>query len=400
MKTVMISAGESSGEWYGSMLTKELKRLWPDVRVFGIGGERMNDAGVELLSGISSGLGITEILPALRRIRKSFRIAVKALSDARPDVVVLIDYPDFNFRLGKAAKKLGLKVLYYVSPQVWAWRRGRVKTMGEIADKVAVILPFEEEIYRNAGIPCEFVGHPAMEEIEHEESSAKEGYSVLALRSASRAPDSEIGNPVIALLPGSRPNELKTLLPIFAELVRRCKKEFPDPQFLMPLAPNLEVGRFADNIGVLEREGVRISKGDALRRLASSDVAVIASGTATLQAALLGVPSVVVYKLSALTYSIGKALVKVRHISLVNIIAGEEVVRELIQHSSNADEILKELKRLLTDIRYRRKMVASMNRVREIFSGRLPSRRVAAMIGDLTGWTISEPGADFKGRSC
>ncbi|HET6516171.1 MAG TPA: lipid-A-disaccharide synthase [Thermodesulfovibrionales bacterium] len=379
MKTVMIVAGESSGEWYGSLLTKELKDLWPDIRVLGIGGERMKDAGVEILSGISSGLGITELLPSLKRIRDSFSIASKALAEMKPDVLVLIDYPDFNFRLGRVAKRLGIKVLYYVSPQVWVWRKGRVKTMGEIADRVSVILPFEEEIYRKAGIPCEFVGHPAMEELELSDArnlktEISRGHGALR----------------VALLPGSRPNELKALLPVFINLVRRCKGEFRDPRFTLPLAPNLEIERFRSDLTLLEEEGVRIVKGDVLKCLSSSDAAVIASGTATLQAALLGVPSVVVYKVSLLTYIMGKIILNTKFISLINIMSGEEVLRELIQRKANAEDILTELKRILSDERHRTKMVSSMKRVREAFAGRQPSRRVALTIGEMTGWGLGE----------
>jgi len=387
VKTVMIVAGESSGEWYGSMLTKELKRMWPEIRVVGIGGERMRDAGVEILSGISSGLGITELLPSLRRIRESFRAAAKALSDLKPDVVVLIDYPDFNFRLGRVAKKKGLRVLYYVSPQVWAWRKRRVKTMGEITDRVAAILPFEEEIYRKAGIPCEFVGHPALEEIEdYEAETAAEASPV-------PGPDSALK---IALLPGSRPNELKALLPLFAGLVKVSGRDLPGARFFTPLAPNIEAESFREDIEALKKEGVTFSRGDALRCLAFSDAAVIASGTATLQAALLGVPSVVVYKVSALTYYLARAVLKVRHISLVNIIAGKEVVREMIQHGAHPEAVLEELTRIVVDKPYREKMVASMEEVRKSFSGRRPSRRVAGMIAELTGWALPEIAASTE----
>jgi lipid-A-disaccharide synthase len=371
MKTVMIVAGESSGELYGSLLAKALKAKWPEARLVGTGGERMRDAGVEMLSGISSSFGITELFHSIRRVRESFRKAAKALADISPEVVVLIDYPDFNFRLARVARRRGIKVLYYVSPQVWAWRKGRVKTMGEIADMVAVILPFEEKLYRGAGVHCEFVGHPVMEEIEQYENSG---------------PRPEAGHPVIALLPGSRPNELKTLLPVFADLVKMLRNEFPDGRLIVPIAPNVEPERFAEDFASLEKEGVEFRRGEAIETLASSDMAVIASGTATLQAALLGVPMVVVYKVSPATYFIGKKVLKVAHISLANIISGRSVVPELIQHRAEAGNIMEECRRILYDDAYRSSMKASFGEIRMAFAGRKPSGRVAEMIGELAGW--------------
>ena len=376
----MIVAGESSGELYGSLLARAVKARWPDVRLVGIGGERMRDSGVEILSGIASSFGITELLLSLKRVRESFNTAEKALTELSPGVVVLIDYPDFNFRLARIAKKRGLKVLYYVSPQVWAWRRGRVKTMGEIADRVAVILPFEEEIYKGAGIPCEFVGHPIMEEIEqYEEEARKSG-------AGSREPKVGSRNPLIALLPGSRPHELRTLLPVFIGLVRTLRRELPDCRFVIPLAPNIELERFDEFLTMLRQEGAELRKGGATEALASSDMAVIASGTASLQAALLGVPMVVVYKLSPITYFLGKKVLKVPYISLVNIISGREVVPELIQRKASVGNIMKHCKKILYDDNYRNSMVLSFGKIREGFFGKRPSVSVAGMIGEMAGW--------------
>lgn len=375
MKTVMIVAGESSGEMYGALLAKALKSLWPDIRLIGMGGERMRDAGVEMLAGISSALGLAEVVTSLGNIRDAFSRASMAIKEASPDVVVLIDYPDFNFRLARVAKRCGLKVLYYVSPQIWAWRKGRIRTMSEISDIVAVVLPFEEEIYKKAAIPCEFVGHPAMEEIEQLEDGSQ--------NPAFRKPQPPIGEPVIALLPGSRPNELKSLLPVYIDLVRLLKGNY---RFIMPLAPNINAERFGACLGRLKSEGVACVSGDAIGVLASSDAAVIASGTATLQAALLGIPMVVVYKLSLLTYLLGRAILDVKYISLVNILAGRRIVPELIQKSANAQGIAEELKKIMRDDIYRANMVSSLEKIRKLFSGKEPSLRVAEMVGNMAGW--------------
>ncbi len=390
MKTVMIIAGESSGELYGSLLAGALRDLWPEVRLLGMGGRRMQEAGVEMLAGISSAFGLTELASSLGRIRESFKRVSEALVRISPDVLVLIDYPDFNFRLARIAKTRGLKVLYYVSPQVWAWRKGRAMTMKEIADRVAVILPFEEEIYKRAGVACEFVGHPVMEEIERYRSEIAKGspkslrlFGVTVEDSGCRLQDDR--GPVISLLPGSRPHEIKGLLPVFLDLVRLFKKESQDYRFVMPLAPDVDAERFTTYINALRDEGVAV-KDDAVACLASSDMAVIASGTATLQAALLGIPIVVVYKLSPITYLLGRLLLDIKHISLVNIISGKEVVHELIQNRANAADIMTELKRIMYDDNYRIAMVSAFREIERVFSGRHPSLRVSEMIGEMAGW--------------
>lgn len=377
MKTVMIVAGESSGELYGSLLARTLRAMWPEVRLVGMGGERMRDSGVELFSGISSSLGLTETFSSIKKLRESFAKASRTVRELAPEVVVLVDYPDFNFRVAKIAKRHGVKVLYYVSPQVWAWRKGRVKTMGEIADRVAVILPFEEEIYKRAGVACEFVGHPVMEEIEELEKTHEVEH---------RSSWSGTRTPTISLLPGSRPQELKRLLPVFTDFVGMFSHEFPRARFLVPLAQNIEVDQFRERISALGEKGVVFMRGDALKALVSSDMAVIASGTATLQSALMGTPLVVVYRVSPLTYFIGKRVLDVTHISLVNIIAGKEVVPELIQHEATAKNIMEQSKRILYDERYRESMISSFKQIRERFSGRQPSQRVAEIVGDMAGW--------------
>jgi lipid-A-disaccharide synthase len=379
MKTAMIVAGESSGELYGSLLAHSLRVMWPEVRLIGMGGERMRDAGVELFSGISSSLGLTETLSSLKKLRESFAKASRIIREVTPEVVVLIDYPDFNFRIARIAKRHGVKVLYYVSPQVWAWRKGRVKTMGEIADRVAVVLPFEEEIYKKAGVPCEFVGHPVMEEIEELEKTTAQGEEPRRSRPGIHAP-------TVSLLPGSRPHELTRLLPVFTDFTGSFTREFPGARLLLPLAQNIESDQFRELISALEEKGVVVTRGNALKALVSSDMAVIASGTATLQAALLGTPLVVVYRVSPLTYFIGKSVLDVTHISLVNIIAGKGVVPELIQHEATPKNIMEQSRKILYDERYRESMISSFREIRELFSGKRPSRRVAEMIGEMAGW--------------
>lgn len=373
MKTVMIVAGESSGELYGSFLARALKRRWPDIRLIGIGGERMKREGVELVSGLSHSFGFIEVLSSLGRLRATFNKAKKVIDDLRPSVCVLIDYPDFNFRLGRYAKKRRTKILYYVSPQVWAWRRGRIKSMKEIADRLAVILPFEEDIYKKAGVNAEFVGHPAMEEITERGIIRTESRKYLDI-------------PVIALLPGSRPNELKRHLPVLDDLVGLLERQFEEVRIILPLAPNLEFSIFEKELSNLEKKGVEITRGDAVAALSKADVAVIASGTATLQAALIGVPMIVIYRLSPISYFLGRIILKVKYISLVNILAGKGIVPELIQGRARPEEIMMELRKILIDRNYRDDMVHSLNSLKGLFSNRNPSGSVTEMIAEMTGW--------------
>ena len=396
MNTIMIVAGESSGELYGSLLARALKSKRPDLYIIGVGGERMEKAGVELVSSTSDAFGLLEAVSAYRKVKAVFKKAVDAIGKFMPDVLILIDYPDFNIRLAKIAKRLGIKILYYVSPQVWAWRKGRVKKIAGIVDRMAVILPFEEKIYREAGLNCEFVGHPILEEIESvlqssvgARSSSKESSPVSrSLFKTALGLDSD--KPLLSLLPGSRPHELNRLLPLMIEIVRQFKS---DPeinsgkncQFCIPLAPNTDESRYGLYLEALKQEGVIIKKGESVSVLAASDMAVVASGTATLQTAFLEVPMVVIYKLSLLTYLLGKLILDVKYISLVNILSGRGVVTELLQDRANPEYIIKELKKIMFDMNYREGMLNHYRLIKKLFSDKRASKRVAEMVMEMTG---------------
>lgn len=378
----MIVSGETSGELYGALLAQALLERMPELTLCGIGGERMKAAGVKLISGISSAFGLAEAVSSLRTIRDTFRKAVRALADRQPAVLVLIDYPDFNLRLAAEARKRGIRILYYVSPQVWAWRGKRVAKIASLVDKMAVVLPFEADIYDKAGLACEFVGHPVYDEIREMNTDRKTLKKVLGLN-----PDRQL----LSLLPGSRPHEIDRLLPVLANVVEGARREFRDMQFAIPFAPNTDLARYDAIIGKLRREGgVLISRGDSLRTLAASDLAVVASGTASLQAALLGVPMVVIYKLFPLTFWMGKLMVRVKHISLVNILAGREVVTELIQSQATPQKILEEVRRMTGESPYKQKMLEAYEKVTKMFSQNKASERVAEMVMEMAGW---------KGRS-
>ncbi len=373
----MIVTGETSGELYGSLLAASLRNRVPGIRILGIGGEKMKEAGVELVSGIASAFGLAEAVSSLRAIRKTFASASRTLTTERPGVLVLIDYPDFNLKLASLAKKEKIKVLYYVSPQVWAWRKKRINKIARLVDKMAVILPFEEKIYKDAGVECEFVGHPVFDEIKEMRTDKDALKAELGLQR---------GKPLLALLPGSRPHELQRLLPLTLGVVRRFKQELGPFQFCIPLAPNTDAAVYSKVIDDLRKEGVVINKGGSLKVLAASDAAVIASGTATLQAVLLGIPFVVMYKLFPLTYWLGKMIVKVKHITLVNILFGGEIVKELLQADASPEKIINELRRITADSAYREKMIETFGVVRKMFSGKNASERVADIAIQMAGW--------------
>jgi lipid-A-disaccharide synthase len=373
----MIVTGESSGELYGALLAGEIKALWPDARVLGVGGERMRQAGVEVFSGIAGAFGLVEAVSSYRAVRNTFNVTVSKMKEASPDVVVLIDYPDFNFRVGKKARDMGVRVLYYVSPQVWAWRSGRVRTMAEFVDRMAVVLPFEERIYADARIPCEFVGHPIMDDMASLTSDKKAAREALGL-------DPE--RPCLALLPGSRRSEMKRHLPLLLELVKRFRKEYPDYSLFMPVAPNTNEDECGDYFEELRREGVKVGKENAVVVYSASEAAVVASGTATLQAAFRETPMVVIYRMFPLTYLIGRMVIKIKYATIANLILGREAVPELLQGRANPEEILKQLRALLSDSGRREMMMEDLRAVKSQFGGRKPSRRVAEMTGELAGW--------------
>ncbi len=377
MTDVFIITGEPSGELYGALLSGELRSLKKDIRICGVGGERMMAEGVELIAGITGAFGLIEAVSSIKTLRDVFSRITERLEQDRPSVVVLIDFPDFNLKVAQRAKSLGIKVLYYVSPQVWAWRRRRIRKIKALSDRIAVVLPFEEKIYRDAGADCEFVGHPIMEEIENTKGSKGFIRESLGLR-----PDRE----VLALLPGSRRHELKRLMPLVISMVQCFKRDHPNFQYILPMAPNLFAVDYQEWSGVLEGLGVKVVRGMATEVLSASDLALIASGTSTLQAALCNIPMVVVYKVSPLTYFIGRMLVNVKYISLVNLLMDREVVKELIQYKATTENVVRELDRIINDDQVNRYMTESFREIRSLYEGKRASRRVAEMIGEMSGW--------------
>ncbi len=394
-KELLILSGESSGELYGALLAKEILRRWPDAEIWGIGGERMEESGVRILGRPGHAFGLIEAIGAIKNIRSNFNAVVSHIREKRPQLIVLIDYPDFNIRIGEIAKKQGIKVLYYVSPQVWAWRKKRRFKIRDISDYIALILPFEEGLYREIGARAEFVGHPVMEEIEEIETLLSQGSTAGHRKMAKDLIGITGEKPVISLLPGSRPSELKRLLPLLEETVKKLKEQdIGKAEFLLPVAPNLP-GPFKEEIQEMSGLGVRVlppfmesfsRASSSVLSLMASNLAIAASGTAVLQAGLLGIPTIVIYKLSNLTYLLGRLLVDVRYISIPNIILNKELFPELLQKRANSDNIIMYLKRFINDSEFNRSVKDELREMRELFSGKAPSKRVAEIAGELAGW--------------
>jgi lipid-A-disaccharide synthase len=373
--TIFISAGEASGEHYGALLIEALKRQLAATgqtgNFFGMGGERMVSAGLRRVvrSEDMAVMGITEVIRHLPRIYREFRRLKQAARTDRPDVAVLIDFPDIHFKLAEEFHRMGVPVIFFVSPQLWAWKKHRIKLVQKYVTRMLVIFPFEEAFYRDRGVAAEFVGHPLAE---------------LALPRISREEyGKEIGlDPAktwIALLPGSRPKEIRDNLPEMLKaagmLVERAAPNEREYLFLIPLAPTLNAVQRAEVQGRVERLGgglpVKLVE-DARAALFHARISVVASGTATVEAALIGNPFVVVYRVSPITYAIAKRVVTVPHVAMANLIADKRVVPELIQDDFTAANIVQHIERLLPDGPARESMKNELRRVGVLLRTRQP----------------------------
>lgn len=354
-------AGEASGDLHGSNLIKELKKLRPDMEIRGWGGDRMTEAGATVVKHYRelAFMGFVEVLLNIRTIWKNFRSCEADIMEWRPDAIVLIDYPGFNLRIAKWAKRRGIKVFYYISPQVWAWKEGRVEQIKKYTDKMLVILPFEKEFYDKHGLDVVFVGHPLLDELE---GSSNEKKSI----------GKETG-PTVALLPGSREQEVKTMLPIMLSVVGR----FTEYEFIVAAAPSLDDSVYNDIVG---NKGVRVIRGKTYEILQNADAALVTSGTATLEAGLLNVPQIVCYRGSRISFWIARQLVNVKFISLVNLIMDKEVVPELIQNDLTEARLAEELERTLKDQEYRVNLFKELAALKEKCGGVGASARAAEVL--------------------
>jgi lipid-A-disaccharide synthase len=367
-----VSCGEPSGDLYAGELTRELRRLSPTCEVSGRGGPEFVRGGGHLLADYR-GLavtGFTEFLTKVPALRAAKRRLVTAAQSDRPGVLVVIDYFGFNVRLARDIKKLGVPVVYYISPQIWAWRPGRIKAIRAIADRVLVIFPFEESLYREAGVPVEFVGHPLIDMVRTDLPRAA-FFGRLGLN-----PD----RPTIALLPGSRTGELRRILPTLIAAAEQIRGTMPNAQFVVARASHLDDQLFEP---ARRLSGVQIVDGDTDAVLAASDLVVTASGTATVQTALHDKPMIVVYRVSPLEYRIGRRFVRLDTFGMVNLIAGERIVPELIQDAFTPEAVAREAFSMLTDNRRVARIRDGLAVVRRKLGGPGASRRAAEAILDV-----------------
>jgi lipid-A-disaccharide synthase len=372
MKRIMIVAGEASGDLHGSNLVRSALSLDPDLKFYGLGGENLRNAGIDLLFDLEhQGLfGFLEIVSSLRSTIGIYRSLKASLTRDRPSAVVLIDYPDFNLRLAKSAKRLGIPVFYYISPQLWAWRQGRVKKVDRYVDRMAVVFPFEPDFYQRHGVEVSFVGHPLLDVMEpprpKEEVKTELGF--------------DPSRPLLGLLPGSRMSEIKAHLPLMLESARRLNAGRPNGVALaVAQADSLGSGELTPFLELGPKD-VKLVAGRTHDLQNAADVILTASGTATLETALMLTPMVVIYRLKLLSYQIFRRMVKIEHVAMANLIAGEEVVPELLQNDARPDNIVTELNRILDSPEDRRRMVEGLTLIRKKLGGQGASLRAARLL--------------------
>ena len=369
--TILLSAGEASGDLHGAGLARALLRRWPDARLYGLGGPRMQAAGVELLAHTDelAVMGFAEVLAHLPFFMRLMRRVQASLDARRPDLVIPIDYPGFNLRLARRARARGIPVLYYIAPQVWAWHRSRMHQLARSADRLAVILPFEEELFRNAGAAARFVGHPLLD-LPQPQSGREEYLERLGL-----APD----RPVLALFPGSRAQELGRHLQLFEGAAAHVLAARPEVQPVIAAGGSVAVAAYRGASFPLVS--------DSWELLHHADAALVKSGTSTLQAALTGTPLVVAYRMHPLSYALARRLVRVPHIALVNLVAGERIALELIQDAATPEVLANALLPLLPGGAGRDRALAALARVRARLvpdtDGGPAAERVAALAAEL-----------------
>jgi lipid-A-disaccharide synthase len=370
---LLLSCGEASGDLYAGALTRELLMIDPGLSIAGLGGPQFAAAGGRLVDDYRdlAVTGLIEWIPKLPRLLAARRRLVEAARADRPDALILIDFSGFNLRLAPSIKRLGVPIVYYISPQVWASRAGRLATIRAVADRMLVIFPFEEAIYRQAGVPVEFVGHPLIDLARP--SVARDSF----LTRLGLVPSA----PTVAILPGSRPAEVSRILPDLAAAAGRIRRDVPGAQFVVARAPQLQDSLF--DVVRAAGPGFTVVEGDTDTVLASADVALMASGTATVQSALHDTPMVIVYRMSALSYRLARRLVKLDTIGMVNLIAGEKIVPELVQDAFTPDAVAREAVAMLTDREQAARVRQGLARVRERLGGPGASRRAAEAIMGL-----------------
>ncbi|MCK5145679.1 lipid-A-disaccharide synthase [bacterium] len=368
---ICILAGEASGDLHAAELLEALKKLHPNLEIFGMGGDKMQALGTELLFHVRdlSILGFLEVVKHLPFIRRVYRTLKSEITARKPDLIVFVDYPGFNLRFAKTIRNLDIPTCYYISPQVWAWGKKRIRQMARLVDKLLVILPFEKEVYANTDLDVQFVGHP-LKDVVHATCDKDTFCSLNGLN-----PD----NPVIALLPGSRLQELQALLPEMTEAALILKKDRANLQICIGRAPNLDKELYTPHLAA----GMTLLTDQTYDLMAHSDIALVASGTATLETAILETPMIICYKMASLSYFIGRFLVKIKHIGLANIVAGRTIVPELIQHEATASRMAEEAAIIMDNIQKRNEIIEGLKIISVKLGQPGASERAAKAVSEL-----------------
>jgi lipid-A-disaccharide synthase len=373
-RKILLVAGEVSGDLHGSHLVEALQRIEPEIQFFGVGGEGLKRRGMKLLYPAQSlsVVGITEVFVKLRTVLKALRGLKGSLEREKPDLIILIDFPEFNLRLAKIARRRGIPVVYYISPQIWAWRPQRIKLIARVVKKMIVLFPFEVPLYETAGVDVEWVGHPLLDTVK----------PTLPKEKAFREFGLDPKRRTVGLLPGSRIHEIERLLPPLLASAHLLQKEIPDLQFVIPLAPGISRTILSSQMKNISFP-VKVVEGFTYDVMNLSELLIMASGTATLEGAILGKPMIIVYKVSLPSYWVGRALIRVDHIGLVNLVAEREIAPELIQKDVNPERIADEASRILRDPILSRKMAESMDEVRQKLGEPGAAQRAAQIVSSL-----------------
>ena len=374
IKSVVIVAGEASGDAHAARLVTELKKLDNSVSFRGMGGDNLRLAGVDIFIDMTdlAVVGIVEVLLKYNFIKAQLNKLKQNITEDPPDLLILVDYQEFNQRLAAYAKSIGIKVLFYIGPQVWAWRPKRVYKMGKIVDQMAVILPFEKKLYEDANVPVTFTGHPLTDEVVADKS-----------REQARAQLKIENKTTVGLFPGSRSGEIKRVLPVLLDSAKLILKQQPDIQFVLPVANTIQEQDLIPFQSALRDLAVTTTKGPFYDVIQCCDVILTASGTATLEIGLLEVPMVIVYKVAAFSYFTLSKLVNIKHLGLVNIISGREVVKEFVQHQAKSANIAEEALKILNDKKYYETIQHELSLLRQQLGDGNGSKNVAKLAYDM-----------------
>ena len=387
MKKIMLIAGESSGDFHSSSLIYALKKIEPDIEISGIGGQKMRQAGAKLYfdtSGLSI-IGFTDVLKNLKQIKHVFNNLLKEVDARPPDACVLVDYPGFNLKLARELKKRQIPVIYYISPQIWAWWMKRIKTIKRFVDKMIVVFKFEEALYKNYGVDASFVGHPLLD-IAQPTTPREELLKKLGLSAR---------NKIIGLLPGSRRMEVQRILPILLESARLIKQNLPQTQFALLRAPGIAREIFETKIKEFGLSVV-LCENQSYEFLRACDFVLTASGTATLETAIMQKPMLVIYKVSLLNWLIARPLIRLPFIGLVNVVAGKKIVPEFIQYRAQPALIVKAAMEILGNQEEITKIKTELKKVYKSLGNPGASQRAAQIILNLVNQEKSLPKADFS----